>query len=144
MTFPVPRGPYLTEVPTGDLEDAMTDRSVTDIRVVAVPVTDQDRAIEFYASALNLTKTMDGVIDEIGTRWVEMSSPGVAIALVQAYEKFDVGRDTGIRLTTPDAAALHAHLVSRGATVSELLLWDGLPPMFEFFDIDGNTLYVME
>lgn len=117
---------------------------LTGIRVVAVPVENQDLAIEFYSKILGFEKTMDGVIDELGTRWVEMSSPGVAVALVPAFPKFESGRDRGVRFTTPDAAALHEHLTANGVAVSELLVWDGIPPMFEFSDPDGNTLYVME
>jgi hypothetical protein len=27
---------------------------------------------------------------------------------------------------------------------TDLLLWEGVPPMFSFRDLDGNTLYVAE
>ena len=52
--------------------------------------------------------------------------------------------DTGIRLVTPDAEALHRSLGERGTTVGELLRWPGVPVMFEFEDPDGNTLYAVE
>lgn len=132
----------------------MPNDRLTGIRVVAVPVTNQDRAIDFYSSALGLEKTMDSLISELETRWVEMSSPGVSIApvsiapvsiaLIPPFPTFDAGRDTGVRFTTPDAAALHEHLTSAGVSVGDLLLWDGLPPMFEFSDPDDNTLYIVE
>ena len=32
----------------------------------------------------------------------------------------------------------------RGIRVGELLLWDGVPPMFTFDDPDGNRFYVVE
>ncbi|AYJ47864.1 VOC family protein [Rhodococcus sp. P1Y] len=124
----------------------MADAVVTGLRVVAIPVTDQDRAIDFYGDVLGFEKTMDGVIDEMSTRWVEMTPPGspVSIALVPAYEGFTAARDTGIRFTTPDAAALHARIRAAGGHADELLQWEGIPPMFDFFDPDGNTLYAMQ
>lgn len=124
----------------------MTKAAVTGVRVIAIPVTDQERSIEFYGGILGFEKTMDAVIDEIATRWVEMTAPASAmsVALVPEYEGFAAGRDTGIRFTTPDAAALHAHILASGSKAGELLLWEGIPPMFDFYDPDGNTLYVME
>ena len=32
----------------------------------------------------------------------------------------------------------------RGGDVDELLLWDGVPPMFSFRDPDGNALVITE
>ncbi|SNT17544.1 VOC family protein [Rhodococcoides kyotonense] len=125
----------------------MTDTTptwITGVRTIAIPVTDQDASIEFYSTTLGFETTVDGFIDELGTRWVQMSSADASIALIPGYPSFEAGRDTGVRLTTPDAAALHAHLTDNGVKVSELLLWEGLPPMFEFSDPDGNVLYVME
>ena len=52
--------------------------------------------------------------------------------------------ETGIRLTTPDAAAAHADLETRGVDVGELLRWPGVPPMFAIRDQDGNGLEVVE
>jgi hypothetical protein len=52
--------------------------------------------------------------------------------------------ETGIRLTTPDAAALHAELAAAGVAVGELLTWPGVPVMFGVRDPDGNGLEVVE
>ena len=46
--------------------------------------------------------------------------------------------------TVPDAAAEHEALQSRGVPVSDLLRWEGVPPMFTFDDPDGNRFYVVE
>jgi hypothetical protein len=55
------------------------------------------------------------------------------------------GVETGIRLGTNDATALHAELRAAGVTVGELLLWgEGVPPMFGFSDPDGNSLQIVE
>ncbi|NDO88830.1 VOC family protein [Cellulosimicrobium composti] len=123
----------------------MTTTRLTGVHTVAVPVADQDRALAFYTGTLGLEVRMDGELQE-GFRWVEVAPPGAAtsLALVAAGDGFPAGVDTGIRLTTSDAAADHAALGEAGADTGELLRWEGVPPMFALRDVDGNTLYVME
>lgn len=124
-----------------------TDRlSITGMRTVGVPVTDQDRAVEFYVGRLGLDARVDAPVEQLGGRWIEVAPPGSAttIALVPAGESAPPGIETGIRLTTGDAAALHQDLRERGVEVTELLLWPGVPPMFALRDQDGNGLQIVE
>ncbi|GAA5073407.1 catechol 2,3-dioxygenase-like lactoylglutathione lyase family enzyme [Thermocatellispora tengchongensis] len=97
---------------------------ITGIRTVGVPVTDQDRAVAFYAGTLGLAKTLDAPVERLGGRWIEVAAPGAAttIALVPARE---AGVETGIRLTTGDAALLREEPAARGVDVGELLRWEG-------------------
>ena len=92
-----------------------TRTRITDVRTVGVPVTDQERALAFYVGKLGFEKRMDVPFGPT-QRWVEVAPPGAAttIALVAAGEGAPAGVDTGIRLTTEDAAADHAGLRSRG------------------------------
>jgi len=117
---------------------------VTGVRTVAVPVTDQDRAVAFYVEVLGLELRMDAPLDELGGRWIEVApaGAGTSLALVPTSDG-GAGVTTGIRLTTPDAPALHAALAAEGVDVGELVRWPGVPPMFEFRDPDGNTLVVV-
>jgi catechol 2,3-dioxygenase-like lactoylglutathione lyase family enzyme len=119
---------------------------LTDIRTVAVPVTDQDRALEFYTKALGFEVRMDAPLPQLGGRWIVVAPPGAAaaIALTPASDDTQAGADTGIRLATTDAAAAHAALTTQGLNTSDLLTWPGIPPMFTFQDQDGNTLYVVQ
>jgi lactoylglutathione lyase len=66
------------------------------------------------------------------------------VALVAASDAYPSGVDTGIRFTTPDAAAEHAAMTAAGVDVDELLRWPGVPPMYDFRDPDGNTYYVSQ
>ena len=127
----------------------MTDETrtrITDVRTVGVPVSDQDRALEFYVDTLGFEKRMDAAFGP-GNRWVEVAPPGAptTIALVARRPGGPTGVDTGIRLTTGDAAADHAALLARGVdTDPEIMRVDFVPPMFAFRDPDGNQLYVVQ
>jgi predicted enzyme related to lactoylglutathione lyase len=119
--------------------------SVTGVRTVAVPVTDQDRALAFYTETLGLTVRLD--VSTAAGRWIEVVPDGSAtsLALVPAEGLRPAGGDTGIRLTTTDAAAAHAALAAAGADVDpEVLRWPGVPAMFVLRDTDGNRLTVVE
>ena len=119
---------------------------ITDVVSVGVPVADQDRALEFYLDKLGFEKRREYPAQQVGGRWIEVAPPGAAItiALVLASEGVPAGVDTGIRFTTPDAAAIHAELQGHGVGVGELLRWPGVPPMFELHDQDGNGLRIIE
>lgn len=119
---------------------------IREIRVVGIPVADQDTALRFYADTLGFEVQVDVPMPQLGGRWITLAPPGTAvmIALVLAREDAPAGVETGIRFYTPDAAATHAALQARGVEVGELLQWPGVPPMFEVRDWDDNRFEVME
>jgi predicted enzyme related to lactoylglutathione lyase len=122
-----------------------TPTRISDVRTVAVPVRDQQRALEFYGGVLGFETRMDSPFP--GGRWIEVAAPGAttSIALAAAPEATAPGVDTGIRFTTADADADHAALTAAGVDAdTEVLRFPGVPPMFSFRDPDGNTLYVVE
>jgi lactoylglutathione lyase len=122
-----------------------TKTRITQLRAVGVPVTDQARALDFYAGTLGLEKRLDVPIGE-GRRWIEVAPAGAATTIALVAEKADqpTGHDTGIRLLTADADAKHADLLGRGVDADEVLRWPGVPAMFAFRDPDGNTLEIVE
>jgi lactoylglutathione lyase len=127
----------------------MTDQTptpITDVITIGVPVTDQDRAVEFYRDKLGFELRRDVPLPQFGGRWIEVAPPGarVTIALVPAHEGVSPGVHTGIRLATADAAAVHADLQSRAVEIGELLRWPGVPAMFAVRDQDGNGLEIVE
>jgi lactoylglutathione lyase len=118
---------------------------VTGVRTIGVPVRDQGQALEFYTTVLGFSKRLD-VPTPQGTRWIEVgpSGNGPSIALVQEHDRVVAGVETGIRLTTADAAAAHTALLARGVDASEVLRWPGVPPMFSFRDQDGNGMELVQ
>ncbi|MBV9088333.1 MAG: VOC family protein [Mycobacteriaceae bacterium] len=121
-------------------------QSITGIATIGIPVTDQDRSLQFYTEKLGMEKQLDVPLPQFGGRWITVSPPGwpTTIALVPAHEGVPAGVETGIRLASPDAAAVHQQLREQGVHVDELLHWPGVPPMFAFRDPDGNGLEVTQ
>jgi catechol 2,3-dioxygenase-like lactoylglutathione lyase family enzyme len=116
-----------------------TTTRITGVGTVAIPVTDQDRALEFYVGQLGFETRRDVPFGD--GRWIEVAPPGAAttIALVPA------GIPAGIRLTTRDADADHAGLRARGVDADpEVMRIPDAPAMFGLRDPDGNTLILVE
>ncbi len=122
-----------------------TRTRITQVRTVGIPVSDQDRALEFYVDKLGFHKVLD-VPYGGGQRWVEVAPPSgtTTIALVPSREGIPTGVETGIRLATSGADADHASLQALGVDVDEVLRWPGAPAMFALRDQDRNGLEIVE
>lgn len=118
--------------------------SIIDVRTVAVPVTDQDRALRFYRDTLAFTVRHDSGPGD--SRWIEVAAPAATVTLALSIDGSPRAAvtDTGIRFTVPDATSEHRNLADSGVTVGDLLQWPGVPPMFSFDDPDGNRFYILE
>jgi catechol 2,3-dioxygenase-like lactoylglutathione lyase family enzyme len=129
------------------MSETETKTRITQVGVVMVPVTDQDRAIEFYVGKLGLEKRSDTPFGG-GNRWVEVAPQGAdtRISLVLPREEDPTGINTNIGLTTKDIDADHADLQAAGVDVDPeiMRMGDPVPPMFFLRDQDGNTLLIVE
>jgi len=114
------------------------------LELVAVPVTDVDRAKAFYTDKAGFKADHDHTVsDEI--RFVQLTPPGSAcsIALGKGIVDSEPGSAKGLQLVVPDIEAAHTELSDRGVQVSEVqdLPWG----RFVFFaDPDGNGWAVQE
>ena len=125
-----------------------TKTRISKLGTVVIPVSDQERAIEFYVETLGFEKRADVPFGN-GYRWVEVAPPGAetAIAIVPPPPGKPTGNvETGIGLNTDDVDADHDDLRARGVDVDAEVsrMGDPVPPMFWFRDPDGNTLRVVE
>ena len=107
------------------------------LELVMVPVTDVDRAREFYEKVGFHTDHDQEVSDEV--RFVQMTPPGSAcsIAFGKGLTKMAPGSLDNMQMVIADADATRADLASRGIEVSDVdeLAWG----RFVFFaDPDGN------
>jgi catechol 2,3-dioxygenase-like lactoylglutathione lyase family enzyme len=125
-----------------------TATRISKVGTICVPVSDQERAIEFYVETLGFEKRTDVPFGD-GYRWVEVGPAGAdtTIAIVPPPPGNPTGNvQTGICLNTGDVDAVHADLASRGVDVDAEVsrMGDPVPPMFWFRDPDANTLMVVE
>ena len=114
------------------------------LELVAVPVTDVDRAKAFYTENVGFNADHDHrVSDEI--RFVQLTPPGSAcsIALGTGITDAQPGSVRGLQMVVADIHAAHAELTERGVQVSEVqeFPWG----LFVFFnDPDGNSWAVQQ
>ena len=128
------------------MSETKSSTRITEVGTVIVPVSDQDRAIEFYTETLGFELRTDIPYGD-GDRWVDVAPPGAVttIALVPPREGQSVGVPTNMGLTTEDVDADHAALKERGADVDDVVrMGDPVPPMFFLRDQDGNQIFVVQ
>ncbi len=113
------------------------------LELVTVPVTDIDRAKEFYVAAGFNADHDHTVSDEM--RFVQMTPPGSAcsIAFGKGLTAMAPGSLDNLQMVVSDAGAIRAELVGRGIEVSEV---DEQPwGRFVYFsDPDGNGWALQE
>jgi predicted enzyme related to lactoylglutathione lyase len=108
------------------------------LELVAVPVSDIDRAKSFYVEKVGFNDDHDHqVSDEL--RFVQLTPPGSAcsIALTTGAHEMKPGSIEGLQMVIEDADAARAELAERGVEVSDVeeFPWG----RFVFFsDPDGN------
>ena len=114
------------------------------LELVAIPVSDVDRAKAFYTERAGFNADHDHrVSDEI--RFVQLTPPGSAcsIALGNGIVNTPPGSVQGMQLVVADIHAARAALIERGVDVSEVqdFPWGS----FVFFsDPDGNGWSVQQ
>ena len=114
------------------------------LELVAVPVSDVDRAKSFYVDKVGFHADHDHrVSDEI--RFVQLTPPGSAcsIALGTGLVATPPGSAQGLQLVVSDIEAARAELVERGVDVSEVQKFDWGSFVF-FSDPDGNGWAVQQ
>jgi catechol 2,3-dioxygenase-like lactoylglutathione lyase family enzyme len=109
-----------------------------ELQLVAIPVSDVDRAKDFYVDKVGFNADHDHRVGD-DLRFVQLTPPGSAcsIALGEGIVDAPPGSVKGMQLVVTDIEAAHAHLAERGIEVSEVqeFPWGS----FVFFsDPDGN------
>jgi catechol 2,3-dioxygenase-like lactoylglutathione lyase family enzyme len=114
------------------------------LELVSVPVSDVDRAKDFYVEKAGFNLDHDHTVsDEI--RFVQLTPPGspASIAIGKGVTEADPGSVEGLQVVVKDIEAAHADLSSRGVEVSDVqdFPWG----RFVFFqDPDGNKWAVQQ
>jgi catechol 2,3-dioxygenase-like lactoylglutathione lyase family enzyme len=104
---------------------------------VSVPVTDMERATEFYRDTLGLP-----VVDPRGFPEFQLGE-NVSLYLIDPTKigsSFVAGHSSAIALRVPDVAEARTELESRGVAFDGDILDTGVCHMAPFKDPDGNQL----
>ena len=114
------------------------------LELVAVPVTDVDRAKAFYVDQAGFNPDHDHTVSE-DIRFVQLTPPGSAcsIAIGKGVINAEPGSVQGLQLVVTDIAQAHDELAGRGVAVSDVqdFPWG----RFVFFqDPDGNGWAVQQ
>jgi predicted enzyme related to lactoylglutathione lyase len=114
------------------------------LELVAIPVSDVDRAKAFYADQAGFVVDHDHRVSD-DLRFVQLTPPGSAcsIALGTGVTEAEPGSVKGMQVIVADIEAARAELVDRGVDASEVqdFPWG----RFVFFaDPDGNSWAVQQ
>jgi len=125
-----------------------TTTRINTVGIVCIPVSDQEKAIDFYVGTLGF-ETRSDVPFGNGYRWVEVAPAGSAttIAIAPPPEGQPTGNaQTGIIFHTDDIESVHADLKAAGVDVDAQIsrMGDPVPPMFWLRDPENNVLMVAE
>ncbi|MCS5716670.1 glyoxalase superfamily protein [Herbiconiux sp. CPCC 205763] len=109
------------------------------IELVAVPVSDVDRAKAFYVDQVGFIADHDHTVtDEL--RFVQLTPPGSACSIVlgKGITEMAPGSQKGVQIVVADADAAREHLLANNVPASEVDEQDWGRFVY-FSDPDGNT-----
>jgi predicted enzyme related to lactoylglutathione lyase len=114
------------------------------LELIAVPVSDADRAKAFYADQVGFAVDHDHAVKE-GLRFIQLTpaGSGCSIAIGEGVTEMEPGSLEGLQLVVDDVEAARNELAGRGVEVSEIedFAWG----RFVFFsDPDGNRWAVQQ
>jgi predicted enzyme related to lactoylglutathione lyase len=114
------------------------------LELVAVPVSDVDRAKAFYADQVGFNADHDHRVSD-AIRFVQLTPPGsgCSIALGTGISDAVPGSVRGLQLVVSDLATAREELVANGVEVSEVQEYPWGKFVF-FSDPDGNGWAVQE
>ena len=144
--------PFEVSIPQEDLERQRRPyphtkgRCTVDwkLELVAIPVSDVDRAKTFYTEKVGFDADHDHRVSE-EIRFVQLTPPGSACSIALGTGIIDTppGSVQGMQLVVSDIEAAHTELVERGVEVSEVQNFDWGSFVF-FSDPDGNGWSVQQ
>ncbi len=95
------------------------------LEVVTIPVSDLERAKDFYVEQVGFNVDIDHQIsDEV--RFIQLTAPGSACSIHLAAGTVDMtpGSIEGLYLVVSDVRAARTHLVEQGVDASEVQVYD--------------------
>jgi catechol 2,3-dioxygenase-like lactoylglutathione lyase family enzyme len=115
------------------------------IQVVSVPVSDQDKAKEFYSGVLGMEVLQDMRMDE-NSRWVQLQPRGgeASLTLVTWFPSMPAGSLKGLVFETDDLEGTIAEMASKGFTIDAEIDVQPWGRFVSFDDPDGNGIVLRQ
>jgi catechol 2,3-dioxygenase-like lactoylglutathione lyase family enzyme len=118
------------------------------LEVVVLPVSDLDRAIEFYRDKVGFDLDHDTENEHLHVAQLTPRGSGCSIVVgtLPSQNQMEPGSMRGLQLVVADAEAARNELMSRGVACDEIQVFaegDG-GTFFGFADPDGNTWAVQQ
>jgi catechol 2,3-dioxygenase-like lactoylglutathione lyase family enzyme len=115
------------------------------VRVISIPVSDQDRAKAFYVETLGFEVVTDAPYGE-GRRWLEVRPAGspTSFTLVTWFSSMPAGSLQGLVIETPDVQAAYSDLLSKGVHFTHEPKDEFWGTFTTFTDPDGNGFVLAE
>ena len=118
------------------------------LEVVLLPVSDIDRAIEFYRDKVGFNLDHDTKTEQMHFAQLTPRGSGCSIVFgdLPSQREMTPGSMRGLQLVVADALAGRDELMSRGVECSEITVFDERDggTFFGFSDPDGNTWAVQQ
>jgi predicted enzyme related to lactoylglutathione lyase len=118
------------------------------LEVVILPVSDIDRAVEFYRDKVGFRLDHDTHTEQMHVAQLTPEGSGCSIVIgdLPAQREMEPGSMKGLQLVVADAEVARGELVGRGVECSELMVFspDDGGTFFGFTDPDGNTWAVQQ
>jgi catechol 2,3-dioxygenase-like lactoylglutathione lyase family enzyme len=118
------------------------------LEVVVLPVSDIDRAVEFYRDKVGFHLDHDTQNEHMHVVQLTPTGSGCSIVIgdLPSQQEMAPGSIRGLQLVVADAEAARAELVGRGVEASEIQVFDERDggTFFGFSDPDGNTWAVQQ
>lgn len=114
------------------------------LELIPVPVSDTDRAKEFYTKKVGFVADVDHAVRD-GLRFVQLTPPGSACSIVigEGMSEMQPGTQKGLQIVVESAQEAHDTLKANGVEVSDI---DRMPwgNFVYFSDPDGNSWALQE
>ena len=119
----------------------MVGMSITHVKLLSVPVSDQDRAKDFYVNVLGFTLIADNPMGP-GQRWVQVGPKGGAtsLTLVTWFATMPPGSLKGLVVETDDLDGDVQALIERGLAIPDGIQDEMWGRYVTFDDPDGNGI----
>jgi len=118
---------------------------ITQVQVVSVPVSDPDRAKDFYVNVLGMELLQDMPMDD-NMRWIQVqpAGSGASITLVTWFPTMPAGSLKGLVLETLDMESTIAEIASKGFVIDSDIDEQPWGRFVTFDDPDGNGIVLRE